>query len=364
MASNVGTDNAGLNEAIGNLAANIVAGGLGFAVGGGSGAATAANADRFNRQLNDNEKKAIAEKAKGDKAEEKRLTDAACYRVQCWSEFSPNSQEYLVRYVSALDAKDLGPELKWVDSQTVPGGTFDYTLAQQAKDKALNELDQFKRGVQQFFERELPNLPSGFVNKMEADAKQKMSEPPAALVAQGVANGLNAVVGAGGVEPPPTSPGAVLVNSGARQAANASLSATANTPPNAIASSGNDDTSEGNRGTNEAAPGNQKASGGPYSNLEDSPSVGPGKKFTATQKSNIYQQNMEKNGGVLRSDLDGQELVMPSKSQAGVTPPTNEAQIDHVVARKPADPGVAPGTNSYSNAQVLSRQQNRDKSNK
>ena len=60
-------------------------------------------------------------------------------------------------------------------------------------------------------------------------------------------------------------------------------------------------------------------------NLTDSPSVGPGKNFTQTQKANIYQENMANNGGVLRSDLNGEELVMPSKSVKGVTPPTNEA---------------------------------------
>ncbi len=43
---------------------------------------------------------------------------------------------------------------------------------------------------------------------------------------------------------------------------------------------------------------------------------------------------MNDNGGVLRSDLDGQELVMPRKSQSGVTPPPNEAQIDHIVPKK------------------------------
>jgi len=109
--------------------------------------------------------------------------------------------------------------------------------------------------------------------------------------------------------------------------------------------------------------GNATGTGG-YSNLTNSPTVGPGKNFTQTQKAKIYQQNMDSNGGVLRSDLDGQELVMPQKSQAGVTPPSNEAQIDHIVPRKPADPSITPGTNSYSNAQVLSREQNRKKSNK
>jgi filamentous hemagglutinin len=73
---------------------------------------------------------------------------------------------------------------------------------------------------------------------------------------------------------------------------------------------------------------------------------------------------MLNNNGALLSDLDGEELVMPSQSQAGVTPPSNEAQIDHIVPKNPADPNVAPGTNSYSNAQVLSRLQNAQKSNK
>lgn len=59
---------------------------------------------------------------------------------------------------------------------------------------------------------------------------------------------------------------------------------------------------------------------------------------------------------MLRSDLDGQELVTPEKSQAGVTPPQNAAQIDHIVPKSPADPDVARGSNRYSNAQVLSRE--------
>ncbi|WP_254706803.1 hemagglutinin repeat-containing protein [Ralstonia pseudosolanacearum] len=243
VSSSVGGGDAG--QMVGNVVANVAAGAVG-SVGGSSGAFMGANVDRYNRQLHPDEKALIHAKANGDKAAEKRLTDAACYRVECWKEFSPHSAEYLAHYVSALDAKDLGPELKWVDSQTVPGGTFDYTLVQKAKDLGLNQWDQFKRGAQQLVERELPNLPRGFVNKMEADAKQKMSESPVALVAQGVANGLSAVAGAAGGTEPPVSPGAVLVNSAARQAANALLSATANTPPNAIAStSGGDGNSSG-----------------------------------------------------------------------------------------------------------------------
>nr|WP_247688820.1 hemagglutinin repeat-containing protein [Ralstonia pseudosolanacearum] len=249
VSSPVGGGDAG--QMVGNVVANVAAGAVG-SVGGSSGAFMGANVDRYNRQLHPDEKALIHAKANGDKAAEKRLTDAACYRVECWKEFSPHSPEYLAHYVSALDAKDLGPELKWVDSQTVPGGTFDYTLVQKAKDLGLNQLDQFKRGAQQLVERELPNLPRGFVNKMEADAKQKMSESPVALVAQGVANGLNAVTGAGGMEPP-VSPGSVLANSGGRQGASASLSATADRPPNVIASSSGDDSGGGNRANSGAS---------------------------------------------------------------------------------------------------------------
>jgi len=57
VAGGVDTGNAALNETLGNLAANIAAGGIGAVVGGGSGAATAANVDRYNRQLNDTERK-------------------------------------------------------------------------------------------------------------------------------------------------------------------------------------------------------------------------------------------------------------------------------------------------------------------
>ena len=123
------------------------------------------------------------------------------------------------------------------------------------------------------------------------------------------------------------------------------------------------DGASGEKGIGNIPAKNITIDGGPYSNLMDSPSVGPGKNFTRTQKAKIYQQNMDRNNGVLRSDLDGQELVFPQKSQAGVTPPSNEAQIDHIVPRKPADPDAPVGTNSYSNGQILSREQNRQKSN-
>jgi len=56
VADSINTSNAELNQTLGNLAANIAASGVGAVVGGGSGAATAANVDRFNRQLHPDEK--------------------------------------------------------------------------------------------------------------------------------------------------------------------------------------------------------------------------------------------------------------------------------------------------------------------
>ncbi|MDS4026629.1 MAG: HNH endonuclease domain-containing protein [Candidatus Contendobacter sp.] len=103
---------------------------------------------------------------------------------------------------------------------------------------------------------------------------------------------------------------------------------------------------------------NKKRKKGPYSHLEDPPDVGPYNDFTADQKRAILDENRKRNGGVLRDDDTGEELVPSQKSRKGVTPPENEAQVDHVYPKSKG------GTNSYKNAKVISRKRNREKSNK
>ncbi|AJG23942.1 hemagglutinin repeat-containing protein [Cupriavidus basilensis] len=138
VSESIDTGNAGLNEALGNVAANIAAGGVGAIVSGGSGAATAANVDRFNRQLHPDEKAKILAQANGNKAEEDRLTKAACYVVQCWAEYSVGSAEYNKNYVSSVEASGLTTEIQWVKLQK-QAGLFDYTLAQRVGDAVKSD---------------------------------------------------------------------------------------------------------------------------------------------------------------------------------------------------------------------------------
>ena len=103
---------------------------------------------------------------------------------------------------------------------------------------------------------------------------------------------------------------------------------------------------------------------GKYCHMKDGSCVGSGKPFTATQKAKIIRENMRQNKGRVRDDVSGRYLAKPQRLKKGVKPSPNEYQVDHKTPRKPSNAAVAPGTNSYSNAQVISRDANRKKSNK
>jgi filamentous hemagglutinin len=95
-----------------------------------------------------------------------------------------------------------------------------------------------------------------------------------------------------------------------------------------------------------------------YSSIPDPKNVGASTKPTPRQVAAMKAANRAQNGGVLRSDLSGDVMVDSVKSQRGVTPPANEAQIDHKVS---VDKG---GTRTQSNLQIITRQENRAKWNK
>ncbi len=66
--------------------------------------------------------------------------------------------------------------------------------------------------------------------------------------------------------------------------------------------------------------------------------------------------NREHNGGVLWDDVTGEVMQGSSKSTRGVTPPQNEAQVDHII------PQSRGGTRTSSNLELRTRKNNRDKS--
>lgn len=127
------TGNANVDELMGNVASNLFAGGAGALVGGGTGALTSAAVDRFNRQLHPDEKKAIQDKANGDKDEEKCLTRAACYAVKCWAEYPVGSDDRNKNFVSEVEVASLTKELDWVNQQK-SSGLFEYTFLQKSGD--------------------------------------------------------------------------------------------------------------------------------------------------------------------------------------------------------------------------------------
>jgi RHS repeat-associated protein len=91
---------------------------------------------------------------------------------------------------------------------------------------------------------------------------------------------------------------------------------------------------------------------GYYSHLKDPKNVGPGKGFSQTQVKNIIKSNIERNGGVIKSDISNKTLDPAQKSMKGVPSNMNQAEVDHYI------PKSLGGTNSYSNARVTSKAEN------
>ncbi|GMG92289.1 hypothetical protein Cmtc_35090 [Cupriavidus sp. TKC] len=152
IASSVGSGNADLNDAIGNLVSNVAAGGIGLAVGGGSGAATAANVDRFNRQLHPKEQTWIKGNAKrfaqqqgiSEADAEQRLAQQGFRQVQA----GVDGQEDAVARAFLKQAYGMLP----TDGASGPGYMFFATDTQKAdasmyaKHLPQDRINNFYRG--------------------------------------------------------------------------------------------------------------------------------------------------------------------------------------------------------------------------
>ena len=81
----------------------------------------------------------------------------------------------------------------------------------------------------------------------------------------------------------------------------------------------------------------------------------PGQPFTRAGKKAVIDENKIKNDSVTRCEHCKQETVPAQQSKKGVTPPQNETQVDHKIAR------AKNGSGTPNNGQVLCRGCNRAK---
>ncbi len=95
-----------------------------------------------------------------------------------------------------------------------------------------------------------------------------------------------------------------------------------------------------------------------YSTIADPPNLLASTKPTPRQVREMKRLNMESNGGILLDDVTGEVMVPSVKSIKGITPPSNEVQVDHKI---PVDRG---GTRTINNLELRTRANNRAKSNK
>ncbi len=83
-----------------------------------------------------------------------------------------------------------------------------------------------------------------------------------------------------------------------------------------------------------------------------------GKSFTRTGRALVKEKNAAKNDGKNHCESCGVETVPGKKHEKGVTPPANEAHVDHVIPKAKGGPGEP------DNGQVLCRECNLVKSDK
>ena len=83
-----------------------------------------------------------------------------------------------------------------------------------------------------------------------------------------------------------------------------------------------------------------------------------GMAFTRKGKAIVKQENADRNDGKNRCENCDEETVPGQKHQKGVTPPSNETQVDHKIPRAKGGPG------DPENGQVLCRECNIEKSDK
>ncbi|WP_261314218.1 hemagglutinin repeat-containing protein [Burkholderia latens] len=131
------TGNANVDELLGNLASNVLAGGTGALVGGGAGALTGASADRFNRQLSPMEIDKIKALAGNNVDLYNRLIAAACSQVDCSAEFVKGTADFR-HYddMQKLGAQDARAQKILRDAQASDPTFLQYTWTQRAWDAA------------------------------------------------------------------------------------------------------------------------------------------------------------------------------------------------------------------------------------
>jgi len=316
---------------IGNIASNIIAGTAGALVGGSSGAFAASNADLYNRQLHPDEKDAIAGKANGDTAEEKRLTDAACYAVQCWAQYSPNSDEWAANYVSPERAGELGPELAWVKNQQ-SADLFTYWASDWTKDFASQQVDIASRG--------LANLADQFAYLVRKSVGQNAPQYVDPLT-----DAMN------GGDPPSGTAGAVVTppvvvcvpNQGCTSAPSLVLPGTSGyVPSNATFNSGNDGSS------NQAPHGTQSNVDLGSGQQADDSGVGSGKNSAANAVNGVRLNNQLASDEIANGHAFDKHVVEQNEFGDSITTQEQFAnQIENILNNPSATKQLSNGRSAY-----------------